>query len=241
MSDTASERLAELSANLQAVRDRITAASLAAGRADEPELIAVTKFFPVEDLCALVELGVRSVGENREQEFEGKVDYLRTERPDLREHVTTHFIGQIQSNKARRVAAYADVVQTVDRLKIVDKLAHGAVDAGKRLGVMLQVDLDGFDPARGGALPQDIPALAQAVSAQDSLQLLGLMAVAPRGEDPAAAFARLAEVRADFLREYPEATALSAGMSHDLEQAVQIGATHLRVGSAILGSRPAHR
>ena len=235
------ERASELADRLQAVERRIEAAAAAVGRADRPELIVVTKFFPVSDLVALADAGARHVGENREQEFGEKVAYLRAQRPDLLKSVTKHFIGQIQSKKARHIARDADVVHTVDRTKLIPKLAAGACDAEKVLGVLLQVDLDGSNPDRGGAAPDELPGLADAVAAEGSLKLLGLMAVAPLGEEPAAAFSRLAEIRANFLVEHPEATMLSAGMSHDLEEAVAIGATHLRVGTAILGSRPAPR
>lgn len=234
------ERVNELRENLQHTRERIAQAARAAGRTDEPTLIVVTKFFPVSDLVALADCGVRDIGENREQELTAKVQALREHRPDLLNAVTRHFIGQIQSKKARHVASLANVVHTVDREKLLPRLADAAGERDESSGpleVLIQVDLDGSDAGRGGVLPADLGALAEAVEEQDSLQLRGLMAVAPLGEDPSAAFERLAQVRSGFLREHPQATLLSAGMSHDLEQAVQIGATHLRVGSAILGSR----
>ena len=155
-----------------------------------------------------------------------------------------HFIGQLQTNKAGHVASYADVVQSVDRPRLVSALDRGAHAAGRRLDVLLQVDLDPdprprrFRRARGGVRPEDAAGLADAVAVRDLLRLRGVMAVAPLGGDPDAAFARLREV-ADGIRErHPGADWISAGMSGDLEAAVRHGATHLRVGTAILGSRP---
>lgn len=235
------ERAKQLRENLTVTRERIAAATTAAGRTDEPTLIVVTKFFPVGDLIALADAGVRDIGENREQELLRKVEFLKTHRPELLHSVTCHFIGQIQSKKARHIAANADVVQTIDREKVLEKIAaFGAerVASGEEpVRVLLQVDLDGGDAARGGVTPAGLAALAEAAASADGVVLAGLMAVAPLGEEPASAFARLASVRERFLRDHPQATLLSAGMSSDLEEAVAIGATHLRVGSAILGSR----
>ncbi len=230
------QRVAELEANLAAVRQRVAAACASAGRAvDEITLVVITKYFPRSDVDALASLGVTDIGENKAQEASVKL----AEGGGPSAGVRTHFVGQLQSNKAGEVARWADVVHSVDRPKIVRALDRGAAAAGREITALIQVDLDGSDPGRGGALPGDVPALAEAV-AQSSLTLGGLMAVAPRGEDPAAAFARLAEVSERLRAEHPTATMLSAGMSGDLEQAVAHGATHLRVGTAILGSRPPH-
>ena len=230
------QRVAELEANLAAVRQRVAAACASAGRAvDEITLVVITKYFPRSDVDALAALGVTDIGENKAQETSAKL----VEGGGPPAGVRTHFVGQLQSNKAGEVARWADVVHSVDRPKIVRALDRGAAAAGREITALIQVDLDGSDPGRGGALPADVPALAEAV-AQSSLTLGGLMAVAPRGEDPAAAFARLAEVSERLRAEHPTATMLSAGMSGDLEQAVEHGATHLRVGTAILGSRPPH-
>jgi len=234
---SAEARREELERNLAGVRARIDRACTAAGR--EPGsvgLTVVTKFFPASDVRLLAELGVTDVGENRHQEAEAKA----AECSDL--GLRWHYIGGLQSNKAAAVARYADVVESVDRAKLVGRLAAGAVERGTEVEVLLQVSLDppGADH-RAGADPADVPALAEAVEAADGLRLAGLMAVAPLGEDPAEAFARLAVVRADLLRDHPGADRLSAGMSGDLEQAVAAGATHVRVGSAILGSRPPAR
>lgn len=226
------DRRAELAANLAAVRGRIAAACADAGRdPGEVDLVVVTKFFPASDVRLLADLGVTDVGENRHQEAQAKA----AECADL--GLTWHFIGGLQSNKAAAVASYADVVESVDRPKLVHALARGAEE--REVDVLLQVSLDPSDRAgRAGADPADLAALAAAVAAAGPLRLRGLMAVAPLGEDPATAFARLADIRSAFLDDHPEATWLSAGMSGDLEQAVHAGATHVRIGSAILGSRP---
>jgi len=231
-------RREELAAGLAAVRQRVERACAASGRRpEELELIAVTKFFPASDADLLAELGVRHIGENRHQEAVEKVDQLRH-----RDLLTVHFIGQLQTNKAAAVAAYADVVQSVDRLRLVDALQKGAHRAGRRLGVLVQVSLDEHDhEGRAGASPGDAPLVADAVAQAPDLDLLGVMAVAPLGGDPAPAFARLREVAHGIQAVHPGATWVSAGMSADLEAAIAHGATHLRVGSAILGSRPSLR
>jgi uncharacterized pyridoxal phosphate-containing UPF0001 family protein len=137
------------------------------------------------------------------------------------------------------VARYADVVESVDRVKLVRRLDEGAQDRGGVVDCLIQVSLDPPGASgRSGADPADLSGLAAAVSAAGHLRLRGLMAVAPLGEDPATAFGRLAGIRDRFVADHPGATWLSAGMSGDLEHAVHAGATHVRVGSAILGSRP---
>jgi pyridoxal phosphate enzyme (YggS family) len=233
VTDTA--RRDELAANLAVVRRRIADACAGAGRdSDEVSLVVVTKFFPASDVRLLADLGVTDVGENRHQEAQVKA----AECADL--GLRWHFIGGLQSNKAAAVASYADVVESVDRAKLVGPLSRGAHERSHEVDVLLQVSLDppGADN-RSGAPAADLAALAQRVEEAGMLRLRGLMAVAPLGEDPDAAFARLAAIRADFLRDHPGATLLSAGMSGDLEAAVTHGATHVRVGSAVLGPRPA--
>lgn len=231
-------RAEELSAGLAAVRDRITRAAEAAGR--DPAsigLVVVTKFFPASDVRLLADLGVTDVGENRHQEAEAKA----AECADL--GLRWHFVGGLQSNKAAAVAAYADVVHSVDRPKLVRGLDRGAQERGRPLDCLVQVSLDppGAGEGRQGADPDAVPALADAVAGADGLRLRGLMAVAPLGEDPAAAFDRLADAAARLRADHPGATWVSAGMSGDLEQAVAAGATHVRVGSAVLGARPASK
>lgn len=228
------QRRAELQANLDAVRHRIDGAARAAGRDPaDVAIVVVTKFFPASDVRHLAELGITDVGENRHQEAQAKA----AECADL--GLRWHFIGGLQSNKAAAVASYADVVESVDRVKLVAGLQRGADAAGHRLDVLLQVSLDppGADH-RSGVDPDRLPELAEAVMQAPALDLRGLMAVAPLGEEPARAFERLAGIHHELLRAHAGATVLSAGMSGDLEQAIAHGATHVRVGSAVLGPRP---
>lgn len=232
-------RRQELAGSLARLRARIEAACVAAGR--DPAgvtLVAVTKTYPAADVAHLAALGVTDVGENRVQEAVGKVAELRAEGVTVR----WHHVGQLQRNKARAVAGYASVVHSVDRLPLVAALGAARDEARAASGVppldvLLQLSLDG-DTSRGGALAADLPALAGAVAAQPALRLAGVMAVAPIGAAPGDAFATLAEVAADLRRDHPQATVVSAGMSADLEPAIARGATHVRIGSALLGSRP---
>ncbi|MFC7492000.1 MULTISPECIES: YggS family pyridoxal phosphate-dependent enzyme [unclassified Knoellia] len=226
-------RRAELAANLARVHERIAGAAGAAGRdASQIELVVVTKYFPASDVDLLADLGVRHIGENKDQEASAKVAEL-----SHRDDIMVHFVGQLQSNKAGHVATYADVVQSVDRAKLVTALDRAAQRADRRVDVLLQVALDEA-PGRAGVAADDVAALADLVAASRCLSLRGVMAVAPREGDPRAAFARLREVAHGIRAGHPDATWISAGMSGDLEAAVGEGATHLRVGTAILGSRP---
>ncbi len=228
-------RREELRSRLSVVRDRVARACQQAGRhTEDVTLIAVTKYFPASDLVALRELGVGDVGENRDQEAARKIAELSQPNRDA---IRVHFIGQVQTNKAGSVARYADVIHSVDRLRLVTALERGAREAGRTLDVLLQVGLD-TQGQRGGASEDDLPQLAEAVGDSSALRLRGLMAVAPVGHAPQPAFARLATLAENLRRDFPGATWLSAGMSGDLEAAISSGATHLRVGSAILGSRP---
>ncbi len=229
---TPDPRRDELRARLQLTRARIDRACLDAGRTERPTLIVVTKFFPAADVNRLAELDVRDIGENRDQEARVKV----TEIAD-RGRLTVHFIGQLQTNKAASVARYADVVHSVDRPKLAQALGGAAARYGRCLETLIQVDLSQA-PGRGGVQPTQARALADIVAATEGLNLRGVMAVAPLGADPAAAFERLAGLADGIRADHPSAQWISAGMSGDLEIAVRFGATHLRVGSAILGSRP---
>ena len=233
------QRAEELATGLAAVRERIDRACMSAGRdRDELTLIVVTKFFPVDDVSRLHDLGVRDIGESRDQEAAAKVSDLD---PTVRADLRVHFIGQLQSNKAPHVSAYADVVHSVDRAKIVAALDRGAVTHERAPQVLVQVDLSGDDAGRGGATPAQVGELTDLIAASQALQLRGVMAVAPLDGDAGEAFARLREIAADVRSKHPDADWISAGMSGDLESAVAAGATHLRVGSAILGSRPPRR
>jgi pyridoxal phosphate enzyme (YggS family) len=224
-------RREELEGALGVVEERIRRACAAASRdRAEVTLVAVTKTWPVSDCLLLRDLGVTDLGENRDQEAARKAEQV--------DGVRWHFVGSVQTNKARSVAAYADVVHSVDRPALVTALSAGAARAGRTVEVLVQVSLDG-DPARGGAEPAVVPGLAEQAAQAPGLRLGGVMAVAPLGADPAAAFARLAEIAAGLRADHPDASTISAGMTNDLEQAVAAGATLLRVGTAVLGARPA--
>ncbi|MEV4258836.1 YggS family pyridoxal phosphate-dependent enzyme [Spirillospora sp. NPDC049652] len=226
-------RGAELAANLAEVRERIDAACAAAGRAaGDVTLVAVTKTFPASDVRLLAGLGLHQVAENRDQEAAPKA----SECADL--GLTWHFVGQLQTNKAKSVASYADVVQSVDRARLVRALSQAAEAAGRTLRCLVQVSLDEGE-GRGGAAPADVPALAEEIAAASGLELGGVMAVAPLGADPRPAFERLAGVANEMRLAHPGATIMSAGMSGDLEAAIACGATHVRVGTALLGGRSA--
>lgn len=224
-------RRQELAANLRDVRARIIAAAEAAGRDPaEVTLVAVTKTWPASDVALLAELGVTDVGENRDAEAAPK--HLACRELPLR----WHFVGQLQRNKARSVTAYADVVHSVDRLELVHALDRHASEHGRRLLALVQVALDDA-PGRGGAPTSAVLDLAAAVAAAGAVALGGVMAVAPLQGDPDAAFARLSRVAAEVRAAHPTATIVSAGMSGDLEAAVRHGATHVRIGTALLGPR----
>lgn len=226
-------RAAELAARLTALEHRLGAACAAAGRArSEVTLVAVSKTWPAADVAALHAAGVRDFGENRDQEAAAKSAQLAAVAG-----LRWHFVGGLQRNKARSVARYAALVHTLDRVEVVDALAAGAQRAGRRVPALVQVSLDG-DPARGGAVPADVPAVAGRIAAADGLELAGVMAVAPLGEDPRAAFERLAAVADAVRAEHPAARTVSAGMSGDLEAAIATGATLVRVGTALFGGRP---
>ena len=233
MSSGGLDRRAELAANLADVRARIAAAAEAAGRdAAGITLVAVTKTWPASDVRLLAELGVEDIGENRDQEAAPKHEACR----DLA--VRWHFVGQLQRNKAGSVASYADVVHSVDRVELATALDRHAQRHGRRVRALVQVALDEEGAAgRAGAAPAQVPAVAAAIAAAPALDLGGVMAVAPLGADPDPAFARLAQVAAALRATHPQATTISAGMSGDLEAAVRHGATHVRIGTALLGPR----
>ncbi|MFH8927877.1 YggS family pyridoxal phosphate-dependent enzyme [Streptomyces pristinaespiralis] len=234
------DRRTELAGNLAAVEERIASACAAAGRErDEVTLIVVTKTYPASDVRLLHELGVRHVAENRDQDAAPKAAACA----DL--NLRWHFVGQLQTNKVRSVASYADVVQSVDRPKLVSALSAAAVRAERELGCLIQVALDaesGRQGERGGVAPDGIEELAAAVAGSPGLRLDGLMTVAPLAGPYAgrqqAAFERLMEFSSSLRAAHPAANMVSAGMSADLEQAVAAGATHVRVGTAVLGVRP---
>ena len=218
-------RFLEIERNLHDVRERISKAAMDSGReVSELTLIAVTKNFPVSDLKILKELGVSNFGENRDSEAVSKAAAVEG---------TWHFQGQIQSNKLKSICSWSQVIHSLDNLRhfrIIEKFTTHP------LKIFLQVNLDG-SKNRGGAQIQELFAVAQAIEASPLHNLAGLMAVAPLGGDSNLAFSRLRKMHADFLKDFPRATGLSAGMSDDFEEAILHGATHLRIGSQILGSR----
>ncbi|MFE2069629.1 YggS family pyridoxal phosphate-dependent enzyme [Streptomyces sp. NPDC059467] len=234
------DRRTELAANLAKVEERIAAACAAAGRKrEEVTLIVVTKTYPASDVRILSGLGVRHVAENRDQDAAPKA----AECADL--PLSWHFVGQLQTNKVRSVVGYADLVQSVDRSKLVEALSKEAVRAGREVGCLLQVALDAGASGRGergGVAPGGIEELADLVAGAPGLRLDGLMTVAPLTGEYAgrqrAAFGRLMDLSTGLRRAHPAANMVSAGMSADLEEAVAAGATHVRVGTAVLGVRP---
>ena len=230
-----SGRAQEIAASLARVRARIDDACAVAGRpAGAVGLTVVTKTFPESDVAILASLGVTDVGENRDQEAAAKHAAVTDTG------VRWHMIGQLQRNKARSVARWADVVESVDRHALIEPLSRAAQEFGRVLDVLVQVSLD-EQPGRGGSGESEVLALCDAVALAPGLTLAGVMAVAPHPSgpgDPAAAFARLARIHARVLERHPGATVRSAGMSGDLEAAIEHGATQVRVGGAILGNRP---
>ncbi|MGC0414854.1 YggS family pyridoxal phosphate-dependent enzyme [Embleya sp. AB8] len=228
-------RRAELAAGLAAVHGRIAAACTAAGRPREDvTLVVVTKTHPASDVRLLAGLGVRDVGENRDQEAAPKA--AATEDLDL----VWHYVGQLQTNKAKSVARYADLVHSMDRIRLAHALSAAAAREQRTITALLQVSLD-EDATRGGVSPADLAELADTVAELPNLTLGGVMAVAPLGVEPARAFARLREIATRLRAAHPAANMVSAGMSNDLEAAVEAGATHVRIGTAVLGVRPSLR
>lgn len=209
-------RREELATNLEAVKARI--------KNPDVTLIVVTKTYPVSDVQILHELGVRDFGENRNEEGLEKSVVVEGR---------WHYQGEIQSRKLRDIAAWADVVHSLDNTSHISKLSNAAT---KPLDIFLQLSLDG-DPARGGVTESELTALADIALASANLRLIGLMCVPPVAADPRTAFTEIAAIHQRFINKYPEAKSLSAGMSGDFEIAIDCGATHIRVGSSILGSR----
>jgi PLP dependent protein len=228
-------RKAELAGRLDAVRARIAAACEAAGRASaEVTLIAVTKTRPVSDIRLLAELGVTDIGENRDQEAAPKAAACAA----LGLPLTWHFIGQLQTNKAASAVSYADVIHSVDRLRLVRALGSRARAAGRTVTCLVQVSLDG-DPERGGARIPEVAMVADAIAGEAGLLLGGVMAVAPLEVAAGGAFGELAKIAGAVRDAHPGAVMISAGMSDDLEEAIEAGATHVRIGTALLGGRRA--
>jgi len=220
-------------ARLASVRSAVADAARAAGRdADELTLVVVTKYHPASLVRELAALGVTDVGENRHQEAQAKA----AELADL--DLTWHFVGQLQSKKARQVRRYADVVQSLDRDSVVDAFAPTESEPDPRVvDGFVQVNLTD-DPGRGGVQPDAVEAMVERVLATGTIRLRGVMAVAPLDEEPRRAFARLRGISTRVVSLAPAATDISAGMSGDFAEAIAEGATHLRIGTAITGNRP---
>jgi len=228
--------VASLAERLAAVSSAVDDAVASAGRdSREVTTIVVTKFHPASLVRELSELGVTNFGESRHQEASLKT----AELADI--DATWHFVGQVQSKKARQVRRYADVIHSVDRESLLHAWtgAPDSADVERPIGVFLQINLTD-DPARGGVLPPQLEALADQVVAVDGLSLLGVMAVAPLGEEPRRAFAHVRELSEKLRLSHPAAAGLSMGMSGDFADAIAEGATHLRIGTAITGNRPNH-
>lgn len=219
------DRRSEITSNLQAVRDDISKAVASAGRSlDEITLIAVTKTFPASDVEILRDLGITHFGENRDSDAAPKASTVAG---------TWHFQGQIQSNKLKSITSWANVIHSLDEIRhfeVIEKSAPHPLD------IFCQVSLDGSE-GRGGVSEQKLYELAQAIEKSATHRLLGLMAVAPLGVDPSAAFSKLSAIHKAFMADFPKANKLSAGMSGDYKEAIAHGATHIRIGSSILGSR----
>ena len=219
------DRRSEITSNLQAVRDEISKAVASAGRSlDEITLIAVTKTFPASDVEILRDLGITHFGENRDSDAAPKASTVAG---------TWHFQGQIQSNKLKSITTWANVIHSLDEIRhfeVIEKSAPHPLD------IFCQVSLDGSE-GRGGVSEQKLYELAQAIEKSATHRLQGLMAVAPLGVDPADAFSKLSAIHKAFMADFPKANKLSAGMSGDYKEAIAYGATHIRIGSSILGSR----
>jgi len=226
-------RTAQLAANLAAVRARIAAAADAAGRdPGEVTLIAVTKTYPAADVVRLASLGLVDIGENKDQEAAPKAAEVAAAGAPVR----WHFVGRLQRNKCRSVVGYADLVHSVDSIRLATALGAAARHRDRPLEVLIQVSVDA-DPERGGAVPDELARVAGAVAGEPGLRLRGVMAIAPLSWQPDRAFGVLADLAAGLRADHPEATIVSAGMSGDLEAALACGATHVRIGTALLGAR----
>ncbi|MGW0523388.1 YggS family pyridoxal phosphate-dependent enzyme [Crossiella sp. NPDC003009] len=233
------ERKAELAAALAELQERIATACVKAGRdPGEVQLLPITKNFPASDVALLTELGCTEFGESREQEASAKA----AELAEAGIHPRWHLIGRLQRNKARAVLRWAGVIQTVDSVRLADALAKAVAKAraeGERAGpldVLVQLSLDG-DPQRGGVPQDQLAELVAKITRSGELTLKGVMAVAPLGSNPHDAFGELAEVSARLRNEHAGAVVVSAGMSGDLEAAIDHGSTCVRVGTSLLGGR----
>ena len=222
-------RVDEISANLEKVKEQIKLAAASANRLSEDiTLVVVTKTFPVSDIEILYSLGIRDFGENRDQEASAKVGLLPKD-------VRWHFQGQIQSNKLKSITSWASFIHSVDQLRYAQMISD--YSAGNEKPIFMQVSLDKPPQSRSGVNPSELLELAGAISELPGIRLQGLMAVAPVNSPAEQAFAELEDIRSDFLSTFPAAKSLSIGMSGDYQIAIKYGATHIRIGSSILGIR----
>lgn len=228
------DRRAQVATNVESVRLQISIAAKTAGRdPSEITLIGATKNFPASDAVLLAELGVGDLGENRAQEGQRKAEEVASLTD---QKINWHFIGQLQRNKVRSVLSFADVIHSIDRQALVETLRIEIERSGRSPLVLIQINLDLDAVGRGGVSEAGLLPLADAI-VDSGIGLAGVMAVAPTNEDPAQAFARLAATHEKLLRNHPTALWRSAGMSGDFQVAIASGATHLRLGASILGSR----
>ena len=219
------DRRSEIAGNLEAVREQISKAAQSAGRSvKEIKLIVVTKTFPVSDVEILKELGVSNFGENRDSDAVPKAAAIPG---------TWHFQGQIQSNKLKSICSWANVIHSLDEIRHFEVIEKNAAHP---LDIFCQVSLDGSE-GRGGVSEKKLYELAKEIEKSPTHRLQGLMAVAPLGIDPTVAFSKLSAIHKAFMADFPRANKLSAGMSGDFKEAIAYGATHIRIGSQILGSR----
>lgn len=219
------DRRSEIAGNLEAVREQISKAAQSAGRSvKEIKLIVVTKTFPVSDVEILKELGVSNFGENRDSDAAPKAAAIPG---------TWHFQGQIQSNKLKSICSWANVIHSLDEIRHFEVIEKNAAHP---LDIFCQVSLDGSE-GRGGVSEKKLYELAKEIEKSQTHKLQGLMAVAPLGIDPTVAFSKLSAIHKAFMADFPRANKLSAGMSGDFKEAIAYGATHIRIGSQILGSR----
>ena len=229
--------MSSLGQRLAEIESRIESSVKSAGRSrEEIELIVVSKNHPAQMVVDLLELGIRSFGENRDQEAKPKSQEVAAVVADMGYDYTWHFIGQLQSNKVRSALSYAGVVHSLDRQSLLDALIRATADRQTPLDVFVQLNLTD-DPGRGGIEPKHLEAFALQVLAAPKLNLLGVMGVASLDRAPEYDFQTIRSASEALIGVAPQARFISAGMSEDFEAAIQFGATHLRIGSAITGKR----
>lgn len=223
----------DLAGRLEEVRGRIAAAARRASRSpDEVTLVAVTKSFPADVVVAALDAGATDIGENRAQELKEKAIAVPRD-------VRWHFIGHLQTNKARNVVGIAHLIHSVDRYGLAEEIGRRARSSAHPQDVLIEVNVSG-EPTKHGVEPAQAIALAERVAALDGVRVRGLMTMAPLAEDPERSrpyFADLRELGERVTSSLPDAAGLSMGMTRDFEIAVEEGATLVRVGEAIFGPR----